>query len=308
MSENSGFKINSLEKVYRLMTILGEIDGHPEISDALALKGGTAIQGLAFGFRRLSIDIDFNFIGSVDKDVTQEKRESIREIIGILAPEMKYELDLRSEYALDQYQWKYDNVYGTKDYVKVEINYLERLPLIQTSKFKMDHSFDGLGDVMVHSYPPEELFAGKVRALLTRGSARDVYDAHLIYVNLDRIDQPLFKKLSTIYLVMHHNDARKISTKTIANIDKKSISDTLLPMVKKSEVERLGPMVDNAKKLAEYVLTFSPEEQNFLDTFYDEQRIDTDQLLSGSDIKIDLTKHPSIAWRLKEMERLKQNN
>lgn len=113
-SERLGFKANSLEKVYRLLTVLKRIDENHTEANQIALKGGTAIQGMVFNFRRLSVDIDFNFIGSLERDKTQEIREDIRLFIDRLGEELGYTSDLRKRYALDQYEWRYNNVYGER--------------------------------------------------------------------------------------------------------------------------------------------------------------------------------------------------
>lgn len=69
---------------------------------------------MVFNFRRLSVDIDFNFIGSLERDKTQEIREDIRLFIDRLGEELGYTSDLRKRYALDQYEWRYNNVYGER--------------------------------------------------------------------------------------------------------------------------------------------------------------------------------------------------
>lgn len=62
------FSTANLEKVFRLVDLLAEIYAHPFLKDCLVLKGGTAINVFLFDVPRLSVDIDFNYIGSADKD------------------------------------------------------------------------------------------------------------------------------------------------------------------------------------------------------------------------------------------------
>jgi predicted nucleotidyltransferase component of viral defense system len=49
--------------------ILERVRTMPELSNSLALKGGTAIQGQVFGFKRLSVDIDLNYVGNLDREI-----------------------------------------------------------------------------------------------------------------------------------------------------------------------------------------------------------------------------------------------
>ena len=74
------FSTANLEKVFRLVDLLAEIYSHPFLKDCLVLKGGTAINVFLFDVPRLSVDIDFNYIGSADKDTMLQERNTIREI------------------------------------------------------------------------------------------------------------------------------------------------------------------------------------------------------------------------------------
>ena len=66
LSVKTGFRVNALEKVIRLTDILNDIFKHPFLSDVFVLKGGTALN-LFFGPpSRLSVDLDFNYIGVTD--------------------------------------------------------------------------------------------------------------------------------------------------------------------------------------------------------------------------------------------------
>lgn len=162
LSRQTGFRTDMLEKVYRLMEVLGRIQMVPELSDGLALKGGTAIQGTVFGFKRLSIDIDLNYIGSAEKEVMQKDRGQIRELLSLLFRDLGYEVDPPvREYAEEQFNVHFTNCYGSRDRLKLEINYLERLPVAGTLRSRLRHPFEDLGSTEVLSYRPEELFAGR---------------------------------------------------------------------------------------------------------------------------------------------------
>jgi len=135
LAGRTGFKSDSLEKVYRLMTILERIQTMSELSDSLALKGGTAIQGLVFGFKRLSVDVDLNYIGSLDREIMQKDRAEIREALMILFKDLGYEADRPvSMYAEEQFNIHFKNCGGGADRLKIEINYLERMPVAGTVK------------------------------------------------------------------------------------------------------------------------------------------------------------------------------
>ena len=64
----TGFGAELLEKVFRLMALLDALNSHPFLKTRIALKGGTALNLFHFDVPRLSVDIDLNYIGAVDRD------------------------------------------------------------------------------------------------------------------------------------------------------------------------------------------------------------------------------------------------
>lgn len=64
----TGFLHESLEKVIRLGEVAGDIAHHPLLNGTLLLKGGTALN-LCFRVPlRLSVDLDYNYIGAVERE------------------------------------------------------------------------------------------------------------------------------------------------------------------------------------------------------------------------------------------------
>jgi len=99
LSGKTGFKVDLLEKVHRLMTILGRLQDMRELS-GLALKGGTAIQGFEFGFKRLSVDIDLNYVGSAVKADMIEERPEIGKALLFLLKDLGYRVDTQEKHML----------------------------------------------------------------------------------------------------------------------------------------------------------------------------------------------------------------
>ncbi len=53
LSAETGYIRDVLEKVYRLFALLGDVRRTPDLLGMVALKGGTALQSIHLGFRRL---------------------------------------------------------------------------------------------------------------------------------------------------------------------------------------------------------------------------------------------------------------
>ncbi len=303
LAGRTGFKSDSLEKVYRLMMILERIQTMSELSDSLALKGGTAIQGLVFGFKRLSVDIDLNYIGSLDREIMQKDRAEIRDALMILFKDLGYKADRPvSMYAEEQFNIHFKNCGGGADHLKIEINYLERMPVAGTVKSNLRHPFDELDPVEALSYRPEELFAGKMRALIVRGTPRDIYDANQIFHTIQEIDGPLFRKLALFYLSMY-GDARSMGTGAVEGVTDKEMLNNLVPMLSRDPSIDTAAMKIGALSLARNLLALSQGEADFFQAMYSEKRIDQDLLFEEIPIQKDLHLHPSIVWRLRSINK-----
>ena len=63
----TGYRVEPLEKVVRLGNLAGDIARHPLLGPVLALKGGTALN-LCYGPpKRLSVDLDYNYVGEIER-------------------------------------------------------------------------------------------------------------------------------------------------------------------------------------------------------------------------------------------------
>jgi len=89
-SIQTGYQIASLEKVARLGEMAGDITQHPFLGKALALKGGTALN-LCFGPpKRLSVDLDYNYVGHLEREKMLENRPRVEEAISELSKRRGY--------------------------------------------------------------------------------------------------------------------------------------------------------------------------------------------------------------------------
>lgn len=78
-SAETGYAVGPLEKVIRLGEMAGEIGRHPLLGRVLALKGGTALNLCHGAPRRLSVDLDFNYIGHLEREKMLEERPKLEE-------------------------------------------------------------------------------------------------------------------------------------------------------------------------------------------------------------------------------------
>ena len=81
-AKSRGYRPEMVEKVYHLLELLEEFMAVPYLSDRLALKGGTAINLFCTDqFPRLSVDLDFNYIGAVNRDIMLKEKPELESIL-----------------------------------------------------------------------------------------------------------------------------------------------------------------------------------------------------------------------------------
>lgn len=139
MSKELNFNRDSLEKVLKLIEVLKLFNEYKELKGKYVLKGGTAINLCLFDFPRLSVDIDLDFNLNLNKDDLEETRKlhqkTIRENVAING----YQISAKSRftYTLDSYLLLYTNSIGSIDYIKVEINYSNRVHILTPKQYKV---------------------------------------------------------------------------------------------------------------------------------------------------------------------------
>lgn len=163
------------------------------------LRGGTALNLLYLDVPRLSVDIDLDFVGTPDSSEAQRRRPQLLEAIEGIALGAGYEVGLeRSSYAISHQRMQYTNAFGRPAFLKVDINFLDRVPVMPQDVKTLRHPFgDDLAAPSVQTFALEELAASKLIALVRRAAARDLFDAAMLS-NIREIDMAVLKTLVVI--------------------------------------------------------------------------------------------------------------
>ena len=297
LSEKTNFQIDILEKVNRLAVLLGMIYENDFLKNGLVLKGGTAINFIYFKMPRLSVDIDFNFTSDDSKEGMLESRKEIDRIIMKIFSITGYEVEKVQPYALLQYNLKYRNTAGNIDRIKVEINFIERIPVFEIVEREIS-VFDN--QLKVRTYVIEELFATKLRALLTRMASRDLFDVYNLLNSGLEYDERMLKKCFIFYFCLA-DDFRIINAKAISEIDPNEIKKFLLPLLEKGRRVKLDTVVGTVQELTLRMLSLNKNERIFIDQFYGQKIANLDILFEDLKYNSKLKNHPMIKWRLKNM-------
>jgi len=179
-SVQTGYEIGPLEKVGRRGEIAADIARHPFLGRVMALKGGTALN-LCFGPpRRLSVDLDFNYVGHLERNKMLADRPRVEEALIQLATRKAYRIQKSADaFAGRKIYLVYRSVTGQNDRIEVDLNYLFRMPVAGTTAQRMWQPGE-LEQPTVRIVSLQEILVGKLLAYLDRSAARDAWDlAHL---------------------------------------------------------------------------------------------------------------------------------
>ena len=306
-AKSKGYRPEMLEKVYRLLDLLSHLMQINYLKDRLALKGGTAINLFCTDtLPRLSVDLDFNYIGAVDRDTMRQEKIQVESILIDTCRRLKYELDRSPRaHAGGKMIFTYPSVLGNKGRIEIDLNYLFRVPL---------------WDVHWVSSPPwpkavltrvldlHELAAGKLHALLGREASRDLFDSHQLLTRWP-LDPKKLKLAFTIYAGMERDDWQRISLDNI-QFTVKDIRDKLIPVLKTRETPpNASSLIDTwAKQLVEEcqealstILIFQDNEIEFLERLQKDGVIQPSLLSDDEALCQRILQHPSLLWRAQQV-------
>ena len=102
-----GFVRDTFEKVCRLVDILNFIENDQLLRDKIALKGGTAINLTMMDLPRLSVDIDLDYVGSLNREQMLADREEINTHFFKYLKANDYNLSLKSKSYFVEHQLIY---------------------------------------------------------------------------------------------------------------------------------------------------------------------------------------------------------
>ena len=89
LGAEAGFPPGPIEKVVRLGEVAALVARHLLLSRVLALKGGTALNLFGGPPPRLSVDLDFNYVGALDREAMLRERPDVERAVEAIARQLK---------------------------------------------------------------------------------------------------------------------------------------------------------------------------------------------------------------------------
>jgi hypothetical protein len=298
LQRDTGFNIDFLEKAYHITRILLGIFTYKGLKENLALKGGTALNFVYLDIPRLSVDLDLNYTGSLEKEEMLRKRKEILQELYKLAGSLGYKISKRPEsYIMERLLLKYKRLSGLQDSIRVEINYLERVPVIKIVHKTFNHFFN-LKEFRVKTYILEEIAAMKTKAMVERLYARDIFDIYQI--SQLRLDKILLRKLMILYILMvgRKPEIDSLISK-VKKYDEKEMTKAIKPFLREEWNKSLEPK--KIKRTVEefYRKIFIPDESDlsFLKAL-DSKKLNLKILFGKLGFNPQAEKHPALLWAL----------
>lgn len=297
------FRQEILEKVWHLMALLDAINDHSFLKNKLVLKGGTALNLFIFDVPRLSVDIDLNYIGAIEREAMMIERPLIEQALEAVFKREGFTIGrIPGKHAGGKWQLKYESALGGLGNLEVDLNFMFRVPFCNTQKMRShiigDNQTQEISLLHLH-----ELGAGKLSALFHRQASRDLFDAYELLTR-QKIEHEEFRIVSLVYGVMGSRDWREISVDDI-QFDKRELQNQLIPVMRKSTVEREGnwvlwtnTLLQGCKSALSQLLPFHTNEKKFLNQLYNHGNLDATLLTSNQQMIQKIYSHPLLQWKV----------
>ncbi len=175
-----GVRDQQIEKDYILSWILQGIAQHEQLSTSIVFKGGTVLKKVYFEEYRYSEDLDFTLL---DSELTNERIfEWFAEVFEYVSEEANIPLEIIDN---NEHEDGGINFYiryvgplggmGANKRVKVDISRSEELQF-EPGLLDAYLEYSDQEDHQLLCYPLEEVLVEKLRSIMQRMQARDIYD------------------------------------------------------------------------------------------------------------------------------------
>lgn len=295
LASDFAFQQDALEKVVRLGEIALEIGRHRVLAGVLTLKGGTALNLAGTSPPRLSVDLDFDYIGQVEREEMLQERPLVLEAIDHVASALGYQVVTKTEAAGTGIRLRYRNSLGTPDEIKLDISWTSRVQVAPPSRQDLWQP-EGVETPTLLVSSESDLVGGKFRALIARVAARDVFDVARLAHGREDWPPPHLKAAfvfltGTLSLPLTRYDASRLD-----RLQPREVQSTLLPMLRNGSELDIDVMKARALAALRPMLELNDNEREFVVRLHEGQL--APELLFSEDDSAQLRRHPHLLWKI----------
>ena len=307
-ANETGYYSDSLEKVLRLLDLLQAIASDQTLSDRLVLKGGTALNFFHLSVDRLSVDIDLNYVGALDRDTMISERVVVEAALKNLLESRGYAIRYNSdEHAGGKWLMRHASALGGYSSLEIDLNYMARQPLFGIARMQSSP----FGDVRVKNVlvlDLHEVVAGKLVALISRHAARDLFDARRI-LSIEGLNWNWIKAAVLAIGASDRRDWRSMSIDKIqGNVREfRQKLGVCLPRDRFTVESEIDAWLEETARLMRtrfsFLFDLSSNEQAFLDGVLDRGEVDADLLDIPPDVRTRIADMPMLAWKTQHVRK-----
>lgn len=304
LATETGFRSETLEKVIRLGEFAADVGRHPLLSRVLVLKGGTALN-LMFGSpARLSVDLDFNYIGHEERAGMQTHRPEVERAISIIGEGQGYRVQQsRDAHAGRKIYLSYISSVGTPDRIEIDLNFLFRIPLGEVTTRSLWQP-SGVVHPEVPVVSLEELFAGKLRATLDRAMPRDLFDTiRLPRYGADMWGSQRFRRIHVAMAVTLPLPLHQYGQDRFERVTDRSIEEQLVPMLQGSERPVTSELKEQAWSVVAPLVSLDEAEREYVDRVHAGELLPALLFPDDGDLADRLSRHPALLWKIENVRR-----
>ena len=294
------YGIGPLEKVVRLGEIAADIARHPFLGEVLALKGGTALNLCFDRPKRLSVDLDFNYIGSIKRERMLADRPKVEDALVRIAEQKGYRIQRSADaFAGRKFYLIYRSATGLNERVEVDLNYLFRMPIDGTAVQNMWQPGE-LDAATIRVISFQEVLLGKMLAYLDRRAVRDVWDL----ANLPKAAEGIalsnrfrswFIALSAI---LDHPLTRYTRDRIEEHVTDRIIAEQLIPMLMKDAPLQPKILMERSWAALSHLMTLEEKEAEYIDAL-ENGALHPELLFPHNPEEAErVALHPAILWKL----------
>jgi predicted nucleotidyltransferase component of viral defense system len=244
--------------------------------------------------------LDFNYIGHAEREKMLEERPLVEAALIELAQKRGFRVQKSGEaFAGRKFYLHYRSVLGPEDRIEVDLNFIFRVPLSGLESCELWQPGE-LDRPIVRMVGREELFIGKLLALLDRGAARDVWDtAHMPELAGGRMTADHFRKLFiALSIVLDHSLSTYSRSRLERLVTERVIMEQVAPLLN-AEIElKVGDLIEKAWAVVIKFFDLSAEEKDYLESAgRGDLRM---ELLFPGDAQeaMRVASHPAIQWKI----------
>lgn len=198
------------------------------------------------------------------------------------------------------YYIRYESIRGFKDRIKIEINFLNRMPVLGRINKKFSSPFPDIPTFSISTYRFEELVAMKIKAVIERMAVRDIYDICEIQKQLFNMN--LARKLIVFYSCMTNKKlSKQMLMDKIRRYSQRDIIIGLNQFLRHRERTQ-NTLIAGTENFLNKTLELTNSEKLFLKRFWGEKKIEQGLLFKDSKDRDKLKHHPSLLFRIKKIE------